>query len=174
MDEVYLFYNVFSWWIVFWVFSYIIKLCPIEPFIAVLLTIAWDIYVLVFHNDKPIPIETSEQKWVQQFRILLLVTAHWVPFFTLPVIISKESVMLLISLAILYMTSLYLQKLTIFNIYDYKYISGVEIKTFKDLFILRFNNYFMTLFCLSIIFYSGYTLLKKPYKNSLVYKYQNR
>ena len=174
MENVYIFYNVFSWWIVFWVFFYIIKLSSIEPFIAVILTIIWDIYALLFHNDKPIPIETSEQRWVQQFRLLLLVIAHWIPFFTLPVIITRKSVMLLAFLGIVYTASLYLQKLTIFDIYDYKYISGVEIKTFKDLFLFRFNNYFITVLCLSIIFYSGYNLLKKPYKHSLVYKYENR
>lgn len=174
MDNVYIFYNVFSWWILFWVFFYVVKLIPYEPFIAILLPIIWDMYTLFFHKDKPIPIQSTEQQWVQSFRLFLLITAHWVPFFTLPVKITTSSILFLLLLAGLYTISLTAQGLNIFNIYEYKHISGVNMKTFNDLFTLRFNNYFVTSICLSILFYTGYTLLKKPYKHSLVYKYENR
>ena len=174
MDNVYIFYNVFSWWILFWVFFYVVKLVPYEPFIAVLLPIIWDMYTLFFHKDKPIPIQSKEQEWVQSFRLFLLITAHWVPFFTLPVKITTSSILFLLLLAGLYTISLIAQGLNIWNIYEYKHISGANMKTFNDLFTLRFNNYFVTTICLSILFYTGYTLLKKPYKHSLVYKYENR
>ena len=174
MDNVYIFYNVFSWWILFWVFFYVVKLIPYEPFIAILLPIIWDMYTLFFHKDKPIPIQSTEQQRVQSFRLFLILTAHWVPFFTLPVKITTSSIMFLLLLAGLYTISLTAQGLNIFNIYEYKHISGVNMKTFNDLFTLRFNNYFVTTICLSILFYTGYTLLKKPYKHSLVYKYENR
>ena len=174
MDNVYIFYNVFSWWILFWIFFYVVKLIPYEPFIAILLPIIWDMYTLFFHKDKPIPIQSTEQQWVQSFRLFLLITAHWVPFFTLPVKITTSSILFLLLLAGLYTISLTAQGLNIFNIYEYKHISGVNMKTFNDLFTLRFNNYFVTSICLSILFYTGYTLLKKPYKHSLVYKYENR
>tara|TARA_Y100000816_G_C25956625_1_gene499143 strand:+ start:190 stop:714 length:525 start_codon:yes stop_codon:yes gene_type:complete len=174
MENVYLFYNVFSWWFVFWVFFYVIKILPIEPFIAILLTVLWDMYALLFHQSKEIPVETEQQKWVQSFRMFLLITAHWVPFFTLPVKITKKSLGFLLLLAVLYTIFLNVQGLSIFNIYDYKNISGQEMKTFHDLFMLRFNNYFVATICLSILMYTGYTLLKNPYKDSLVYKYKNR
>ena len=174
MDNIYIFYNVFSWWILFWVFFYVVKLVPYEPFVAVLLPIIWDMYALFFHKNKAIPVESTEQQWVQSFRLFLLITAHWVPFFTLPVKITKTSIIFLLLLGALYTISLNVQELSIFNIYEYKHISGHKMKTFNDLFTLRFNNYFVTSICLSILLYTGYTLLKNPYKHSLVYKYENR
>ena len=53
---------------------------------------------LFFHKNKAIPVESTEQQWVQSFRLFLLITAHWVPFFTLPVKITKTSIIFLLLL----------------------------------------------------------------------------
>ena len=173
-EKVFIFYNVFSWWLMFWIFFYIIKLCPVEPFIAGILTVIWDLYVLIFHSDTVIPIETQEQRRVNHFRLLLIFIGHWLPVLTLPAVITKQSIMFLLTLGMIYISLLYLQGLTIFNIYEPDTMSGTKMSTFKDLFELRFNNYFFTTICLAVTFYSGYYLLKYPYKNSLVDKYRYR
>ena len=155
-------------------FFYIIKICPIEPFIASILTIIWDFYVLIFHSDNVISIKTEEQKKVNHFRLLLIFIGHWLPLLTLPAVITKQSIIFLLTLGMIYISLLYLQGVTVFNIYDPDNISGSKMSTFKDLFKLRFNNYFFTTICLAVIFYNGYYLIKYPYKNSLLDKYQNR
>ena len=47
------FYNIFSWWLDIWLFLYVTNLITINPFIAIVLTVLWDLYGIVLLSNTP-------------------------------------------------------------------------------------------------------------------------
>lgn len=174
MKNIYAFYNVFSWWVVIWVFLYVVQVCPVEPYIGVLLTVIFDIFSITLKKGIIPKLRTPKQILFLNFRILVVGLVHWIPMLTLPAIITKDSVIVLIGAGFLYLLVLYLQGLTVFDVYDIKYILTQQIKTFEEWAKLRFHNYFVTSIFLFIIFYNAYNLVRRPFKNSIVHTFLKR
>ena len=164
------FYNIFSWWLDIWLFLYVTNLITINPFIAIVLTVLWDLYGIVLLSNTSTNSLKEDNLVVHYFRFLCVIISHWIPFFTLPLSVSVNSVLLFIVLSIAYIISLWFQGLSLQNIYNITKFQSRQYSTIQKLLKTRFGNIVFGLIGYVLLFYVGYSLVINPSKKSILYQ----
>ena len=164
------FYNIFSWWLDIWLFLYVTNLTTINPFIAIILTVIWDLYGIVLLSTTSTKTLKEDNLVVHYFRFLCVLISHWIPFFTLPLSVSVHSVLLFIVLSIAYIISLWYQGLSLQNVYNITKFQSTQFNTIQKLLETRFGNIVFGTIGYVLLLYLGYRLLVNPLKNSILYQ----
>ena len=160
--------SIFTWWIILWIFLYMINITTINPFIATVMSVVWDMYGWFIIQSTSITKQPLDVILVKQFRFLCILLCHWVPFFTLPVSITITSLFTLIGLLFIYILYLSILGLTPNSVYTSAMISNKGIRSISQLCTMRFRYIPLAIVGYGILFYNGIQLLMKPYKGSLI------